>query len=273
MGGVAIVTGGSRGIGAATARLLAEQGFDVAVGYREDSAAAEEVVGACQEAGRRALAIAADVAVEADVVRLFQTVDSELGPLRALVNNAGIVASTARVDELSAARLERLFAVNAVGTILCAREAVRRMSLRHGGQGGSIVNVSSGASRLGSPGEYVDYAATKGAVDSMTIGLAKEVAEEAVRVNAVRPGVVSTEIHASGPQPDRAQRFAHLIPMQRPGEPHEIASASPGCARRKPPTSPVPCSTSAAVASARAAAAFAEVRVTVPRLLDHGLVE
>jgi NAD(P)-dependent dehydrogenase (short-subunit alcohol dehydrogenase family) len=158
-------------------------------------------------------------------VRLFRTVDDELGPIRALVNNAGIVAGKARVDELTSARVEHLFAVNVVGPLLCAREAVRRMSTRHGGRGGSIVNVSSAASRLGSPGEYVDYAATKGAIDTMTLGLAAEVADEGIRVNAVRPGLVATGIHASGGQPDRIARLSPLIPMRRPGEPPEIATA------------------------------------------------
>jgi NAD(P)-dependent dehydrogenase (short-subunit alcohol dehydrogenase family) len=224
-GRVAVVTGGSRGIGAATATLLAERGWDVAIGYREDAEAADGVVAACLALGRRSCSVSADVSSETDILRLFRTVDDELGPLHVLVNNAGIVAAKARVDEVSSDRVERLFAVNVVGPILCAREAVRRMSTRHGGQGGSIVNVSSAASRLGSPGEYVDYAATKGAIDTMTRGLAAEVADEGIRVNAVRPGLVATGIHASGGQPDRAARLAPLIPMRRPGEPPEIASA------------------------------------------------
>jgi NAD(P)-dependent dehydrogenase (short-subunit alcohol dehydrogenase family) len=224
-GRVAVVTGGSRGIGAATAVLLAERGWDVAVGCREDTAAAERVVAVCRSFGRRALSVTADVSSEADIVRLFRTVDDKLGPLGALVNCAGIVAGKARVDELSADRVGRLFAVNVVGSFVCAREAVLRMSTRHGGLGGSIVNVSSAASRLGSPGEYVDYAATKGAIDTMTRGLAAEVADEGVRVNAVRPGVVATGIHASGGQPDRAERIGPSVPMGRAGQPPEIATA------------------------------------------------
>lgn len=222
---IAVVTGGSRGIGAATATLLADRGWDVAVGYRKDSEAAERIVAACRTRGRRAFSVPADVSSEADVVRFFRAVDDEFGPLDALVNSAGIVAAKARVDELSSARVERLFAVNVIGSLLCAREAVRRMSTRHGGRGGSIVNVSSAASRLGSPGEYVDYAATKGAIDTMTRGLAEEVAAEAIRVNAVRPGVVATGIHASAGRPGRAERMGALIPIGRAGEPIEIASA------------------------------------------------
>jgi NAD(P)-dependent dehydrogenase (short-subunit alcohol dehydrogenase family) len=223
--GVAIVTGGSRGIGAATARLLAVRGYDVCLSYRADAAAALAVVAEVQRAGRRGLGVQADVSREADVVRLFETCDRELGILSALVNNAGVVDLKARVDEMSATRLERMFAINTIGTMLCAREAVRRMSTRHGGRGGVIVNLSSVAARIGSPGEYVDYAAAKAAVDAFTIGLAKEVATEGVRVNAVRPGIVATGIHASGGQPDRLERIAPLVPMQRPGQPEEIAHA------------------------------------------------
>lgn len=222
---VAIVTGGSRGIGAATVRLLAAHGYDVCLSYRTDAAAADAIVAAVEHAGRRALAVRADVSREADVVALFACCDGELGVPWALVNNAGVVDLKARVDEMSAARLERMFAINTIGTILCAREAVRRMSTRHGGRGGVIVNVSSVAARIGSPGEYVDYAAAKAAVDAFTMGLAKEVALEGVRVNAVRPGIVATEIHASGGQPDRLERIAPLVPMQRPGQPDEIAHA------------------------------------------------
>jgi NAD(P)-dependent dehydrogenase (short-subunit alcohol dehydrogenase family) len=222
---IVVVTGGSRGIGAATATLLAERGWDVAVAYHRDAEAADRIAAACRARGRRAVPVRADVSSESDVVRLFRAVDDELGPLQALVNSAGIVAPKARVDELSASRVERLFAVNVLGSFLCAREAVRRMSSRHGGTGGSIVNVSSAAARLGSPGEYVDYAATKGAVDTMTLGLATEVADEAIRVNAVRPGIVATEIHASGGQSDRVERIAPLVPMRRAGEPEEVASA------------------------------------------------
>jgi NAD(P)-dependent dehydrogenase (short-subunit alcohol dehydrogenase family) len=222
---VAVVTGGSRGIGAATATLMAARGWDVCIGYRSDAAAAERVAASCRVAGRQAMAVAADVRREADVVRLFETADASLGPLGALVNAAGVVDRKARVEDLTFDRLERMFAVNVIGSFLCAREAVRRMSTSHGGVGGAIVNLSSAAARLGSPGEYVDYAASKGAIDTMTIGLAREVAEEGIRVNAVRPGLINTEIHASGGQPDRIQRLAPVIPMQRGGEPAEVAFA------------------------------------------------
>lgn len=220
-----LLTGGSRGIGAATAVLAAMRGYDVCFSYRADEAEAMRVVERIRRAGRRGLAVQADVAEDADIRRLFEICDRELGVLTALVNNAGVVDRRARVDEMSLARLQRMFAVNVFGTMLCAREAVKRMSTRHGGAGGAIVNVSSAASRIGSPGEYVDYAAAKAAVDIFTIGLAKEVATEGIRVNAVRPGIVETGIHASGGQPDRLQRIAPLIPMQRPGQPDEIASA------------------------------------------------
>lgn len=223
VGQVAVVTGGSRGIGAATAVLLARRGWDVCVTFQSDRAAAEAAVTQCREAGRRGLAVQADVASEPDVIRLFEQVGRELGIVAALVNNAGIVAPTARVDEMAAERIERMFAVNVVGSMLPAREAVRRMSTRYGGVGGAIVNVSSAASRLGSPGQYVDYAASKGAIDTFTIGLAREVAEEGIRVNAVRPGVIDTEIHASGGDPGRAARVAAQIPMKRPGQPGEVA--------------------------------------------------
>jgi len=197
----------------------------VAVGYQRDDESALSVVTECMAMGSRAAAFKADVASNDDVVRLFAAVDEDLGPLDAMVNCAGIVAEKARVDEYSSERIERVFAVNVVGSFLCAGEAVRRMSTRHGGHGGSIVNVSSAASRLGSPGEYVDYAASKGAIDTMTVGLAREVAAEGIRVNAVRPGLVDTTIHASGGQPDRVQRLAGSIPMGRPGEPPEVATA------------------------------------------------
>ena len=197
----------------------------MAVGYQRDDESALSVVTECMAMGSRAAAFKADVASNDDVVRLFAAVDEDLGPLDAMVNCAGIVAEKARVDEYSSERIERVFAVNVVGSFLCAGEAVRRMSTRHGGHGGSIVNVSSAASRLGSPGEYVDYAASKGAIDTMTVGLAREVAAEGIRVNAVRPGLVDTTIHASGGQPDRVQRLAGSIPMGRPGEPPEVATA------------------------------------------------
>jgi NAD(P)-dependent dehydrogenase (short-subunit alcohol dehydrogenase family) len=217
---VAIVTGGSRGIGAATCLLLAARGWDVVVAYRTDVAAADAVVAACPNA----VAVRCDVAVEADVDALFAAAD-RLGPLGALVNNAGIVAPRSRVDEVTSGRVERLLAVNVLGPFLCAREAVRRMSTARGGAGGAIVNVTSVAARLGSPGEYVDYAATKGAVDTMTIGLAREVAREGIRVNAVRPGLIDTEIHASGGQPARAERLAPDIPAGRAGTAGEVAEA------------------------------------------------
>jgi NAD(P)-dependent dehydrogenase (short-subunit alcohol dehydrogenase family) len=222
---VALVTGGGRGIGAVTAELLASRGWDVCVGYRRDADSAARVVEACEQYGVRAIAVQADVSVEANVLELFRQCDQQLGTLDALVNNAGIVAPRSRVDELDADRLQRMMAINIVGPFLCAREAVRRMSTRHDGKGGSITNVSSAAARLGSAGEYVDYAASKGAIDTMTIGLAREVADEGIRVNAVRPGVIDTEIHASGGQPDRAQQLGPQLPMKRPGQPSEVASA------------------------------------------------
>ena len=218
----AIVTGGSRGIGAATARLLASRGWAVAVVYVSNAAAADEVVAAC---GTDALSIQADVSVEADVVRIFETVDSSMPALGALVNNAGIVTPQHRVDELDGAALARTFAVNAIGPFLCAREAIKRMSTRHGGTGGTIVNVSTSAVRHGSAGEYVDYAASKGAVDVMTMGLAREVGDEGIRVNAVRPGLVLTDIHASGGRPNRPAEIAPQVPMKRAGTPEEIAAA------------------------------------------------
>lgn len=221
---VLIVTGGNRGIGAATARLAAHAGYSVCLSYRSHSQEAAAVVADIEARGGQAIAVAADVAREADVVRLFQQADA-LGPLRALVNNAGILEPQARVEDLSAERLARVFAVNVIGSFVCAREAVRRMSTRHGGGGGAIVNVSSAASRLGSPGEYVDYAASKGAIDTFTIGLAKEVAAEGIRVNAVRPGVIHTAIHASGGEPDRVERVKAGVPMQRGGQPEEVAQA------------------------------------------------
>jgi len=223
--GVAIVSGASRGIGAATATLLAERGWDVAVGYRRQTEAAHSVAATCRSFGRRAITVPVDVSSEEAVVGFFSTVDRELGPPAALVNCAGIVDQKSRLDAFTAARLQRMFAVNVLGSFLCAREAVRRMSREHGGSGGAIVNLSSAASRLGSPGEYIDYAASKGAIDTMTIGLAREVADEGIRVNAVRPGLVNTDIHASGGQPDRLERLTPLIPMGRVGEAQEVAHA------------------------------------------------
>lgn len=225
MNKVMIVTGGSRGIGAATAELAGQRGYAVCVNYLHNRGAADAVVGAIERAGGKARAVAADVAVEADVVRLFETVDSELGTVTALVNNAGILARQMRVEEMDAARLNRIFATNIVGSFLCAREAVRRMSTRRGGGGGVIVNVSSGAARLGGPDEYVDYAASKGAIDTLTVGLAKEVATEGIRVNAVRPGAVYTDIHASGGEPGRVERVKEFVPMKRGGQAIEVAQA------------------------------------------------
>lgn len=222
---VLVVTGGSRGIGAATARLAAGRGYAVCVNYLHSPAAARAVVDSIAEAGGRAIAVAADISLEDEVLRLFQTVDEQLGALTALVNNAGILEQQRRVDELDAARLNRVFAANVTGSFLCAREAVKRMSTKYGGVGGAIVNVSSVAARLGSPGEYVDYAASKGAIDSLTIGLSKEVAAEGIRVNAVRPGFIYTDIHASGGEPNRVERVKSAVPMQRGGQAMEVAHA------------------------------------------------
>ena len=222
---VLLVTGASRGIGAATACLAASRGYSVCVNYRRDRGAADAVVKAIEQTGSNAVAVQADVAIEGDVVRLFETCDRELGTLSALVNNAGILETQMRVEAMDAARLQRVFATNVCGAFLCAREAVRRMSTRHGGRGGAIVNVSSGASRLGSPNEYVDYAASKGATDTLTIGLAREVAEDGIRVNAVRPGFIYTGIHASGGEPNRVERVKTGVPMKRGGTAEEVARA------------------------------------------------
>jgi NAD(P)-dependent dehydrogenase (short-subunit alcohol dehydrogenase family) len=222
---VLIVTGGSRGIGAATARLAAVRGYAVCLNYRENRAAAELVARELESSGARAIAVQADVSVESDVVRLFETCDRELGTVSALVNNAGILETQMRVESMDGVRLQRVFATNVIGSFLCAREAVRRMSTRHGGRGGAIVNISSGASRLGSPNEYVDYAASKGAIDTLTIGLAREVAEEGIRVNAVRPGFIYTDIHASGGEPNRVERVKTIVPMKRGGTADEVAHA------------------------------------------------
>jgi NAD(P)-dependent dehydrogenase (short-subunit alcohol dehydrogenase family) len=222
--GVVLITGAGRGIGAATARLAAQRGYAVCVNYLRNRDAAEGVVREIEQSGARAAAVAADVAKEADVLRMFEAA-AKLGPITGLVNNAGILERQMRVDEMDAGRFERVFATNITGSFLCAREAVRRMSTKHGGRGGAIVNVSSMASRLGSPGEYVDYAASKGAIDALTIGLAREVAAEGIRVNAVRPGVIYTEIHASGGEPGRVERVKSAVPMQRGGQPEEVARA------------------------------------------------
>jgi NAD(P)-dependent dehydrogenase (short-subunit alcohol dehydrogenase family) len=222
---VLLVTGGSRGIGAATAVLAARKGCKVAVNYTRHPEAAEEVVRTIRAAGGTAIAVRGDVADEQQVMTLFEQVDAELGRLTALVNNAGVVDRPARVDEMSFARLRRMFDINVIGSFLCAREAVKRMSTRHGGRGGAIVNVSSAASRLGAPGQYVDYAASKGAIDSFTLGLAREVATEGIRVNAVRPGLIETEIHASGGLPNRVRDLVHQVPMQRAGSAEEVAQA------------------------------------------------
>ena len=222
---VVLITGGSRGIGAATAMLAAQHGFAVAVNYTANSLAADEVVRQIRAGGGTAITVQADVAVEADIMTMFAKVDAKLGRITALVNNAGVVDVASRVDAMSAARLKRMFDINVLGSFICAREAVRRMSTQHGGAGGSIVNVSSVAARLGAPGQYVDYAASKGAIDTFTLGLAKEVAAEGIRVNAVRPGIIDTDIHASGGQPDRAGRLGATVPMLRPGSALEVAKA------------------------------------------------
>jgi len=225
MNPIVLITGGSRGIGAATALLAARRGFAVAVNYTANSLAADEVVRQIRAAGGTAITVQGDVGIEADIMAMFSKVDAKLGRLSALVNNAGVVDIASRVDAMSAARLKRMFDINVLGSMLCAREAVKRMSTLHGGAGGSIVNLSSAAARLGSPGQYVDYAASKGAIDTFTLGLAKEVATEGIRVNAVRPGIIETDIHASGGEPDRARQMAAAVPMKRAGSAMEVAQA------------------------------------------------
>ena len=225
MSQVILITGASRGIGAATALLAARAGYAVAVNYSANSLAADEVVRQIRQGGGSAITVQADVAEESQVLAMFEKVDAKLGRLTALVNNAGVVDQTARVDGMSVARLKRMFDINVIGSMVCAREAVKRMSTLYGGEGGAIVNVSSVAARLGAPGQYVDYAASKGAIDTFTIGLAKEVALEGIRVNAVRPGIIETDIHAWGGLPDRARDMAPQVPMQRAGTADEVAKA------------------------------------------------
>ncbi len=222
---ILIVTGGGRGIGAATAQLAAERGFAVCVNYRANREAADRVVAGIEAAGGTAFALQADVALESDVVRMFETVDTRLGRVTGLVNNAGILERQTRVEHIDAARIDRVFATNVRGSFLCAREAVRRMSTSHGGSGGAIVNVSSRAAQLGAPGEYVDYAASKAALDTLTIGLAREVAGEGIRVNGVRAGIIYTDIHADGGEPGRVDRLGPQLPMKRGGDPIEVARA------------------------------------------------
>jgi NAD(P)-dependent dehydrogenase (short-subunit alcohol dehydrogenase family) len=222
---ILLVTGGSRGIGAATAVHAARAGWDVAINYTRDAQAAEAVAGEVRALGRRALVVQADVADEAQVLAMFAAVDAALGPVTGLVNNAGVVDLPARVDEMSLQRLQRMWAINITGTFVCTREALKRMSRRHGGPGGAIVNLSSAAARLGAPNQYVDYAASKGAIDTFTLGLAREVAAEGVRVNGVRPGIIDTDIHASGGLPDRAAQMAPSVPLQRAGTSQEVAAA------------------------------------------------
>ena len=222
---IIVVTGGSRGIGAATARLAADRGYRVAITYRENRSAADAVVHAIDAAGGHAIAVQADVASEPDVIRLFETVDARLGRLDALVNNAGILDLQMKVADMTAERVLRTLSVNVLGPFLCARESVRRMSTSRGGRGGAIVNVSSRAAQYGSPNEYVDYAASKGALESFTIGLAHEVAQEGIRVNTVRCGHIYTELHASGGEPNRVERVKESVPMKRGGQPEEVARA------------------------------------------------
>lgn len=222
---IALVTGGSRGIGRATSLLLARQGYQVAINYHRNQAAAEEVVAMIHKQGGKAFAVQADIADEQQVIAMFERIDRQAGPLQALVNNAGILFQQARVEQLTAERINRVFATNVTGTFLCCREAVKRMGHHHGGKGGAIVNVSSAASRLGAPGEYVDYAASKGAMDTLTKGLSLEVAAQGIRVNGVRPGLIYTEMHADGGEPGRVDRVAPTLPMQRGGQPEEIAQA------------------------------------------------
>ena len=222
---VLVITGGSRGIGAATALLAGKRGYAVCVNYLRNQVAANNIVNELENMGVHAIAVAADIASEDQVNHLFEMVDIQLGRVTALVNNAGILEQQMRVEAMNAARLNRIFSANITGSFLCAREAIKRMSTKQGGMGGAIVNVSSVAARLGSPGEYVDYAASKGAIDAMTIGLSKEVADEGIRVNAVRPGFIYTDIHADGGEPNRVERIKKLIPLKRGGQASEVANA------------------------------------------------
>lgn len=221
---VVIVTGGSRGIGAEAAKLAGAQGYTVIINFVSNQSAADGVVTSIKEKGGNAYSLQGDIQHEDDVLALFEFAKTK-GTIKALINNAGVVDYPARLDEMSVARLNRMFAINLTGAFLCAREAVKAMSTKHGGHGGTIVNLSSAAAKLGAGGQYVDYASTKGAIDTMTIGLAREVAEEGIRVNAVRPGIIDTDIHASGGQPDRAHELTSIIPMKRPGDAIEVAKA------------------------------------------------
>lgn len=225
MNRVMLITGASRGIGAATARLAARQGYDLLLSYRQQAAAAEALVADIVAAGGNAHAVQADVDSEADVLRLFAELDARYGRLDALVNNAGMLERQMRLEQMDVARWQRVLNTNVIGTFLCCREAIGRMSSRRGGHGGAIVNVSSMAARLGSPGEYIDYAAAKGAVDSLTLGLAREIAGDGIRVNAVRPGLIDTDIHAAGGEPGRIERLKGSVPLQRGGTPEEVAEA------------------------------------------------
>jgi NAD(P)-dependent dehydrogenase (short-subunit alcohol dehydrogenase family) len=220
-----LVTGGGRGIGAATCRLAAEQGYEVCVNFVRNREAADAVVREITSAGGKAIAVEANVAQEADVLRLFETVDEKLGRIDALINNAGVISRAARLQDMELAQLQRIFATNVFGAMLCAREAVKRMSTRYGGRGGVIVNLSTGFVKSGGPGMFIDYAASKGAIDVMTVGLAREVAAEGIRVNAVRPGMINTDIHADGGDPERMKKAKSIVPMQRHGEPEEVARA------------------------------------------------
>ena len=225
MNEVLIVTGGSRGIGAATARIAGRSGYAVCVNFLKNKAAAKQIVDKINADGGHAIAVGADISKEEEVLELFSTVDDSLGKISALVNNAGILERQMRIEDMDEKRLNRVFITNITGSILCAREAVKRMSIKNGGNGGTIVNLSSAAARLGSPGEYIDYAASKGAIDTFTRGLAQEVAEDGIRVNAVRPGVIETDIHASGGEPGRVERIKDTIPLKRGGQPEEVAKA------------------------------------------------